>query len=210
MIAKLSGRLDSVVDGGCVIDVGGVGYLVFCSGRTLQAMPEPGGAVSLMIETQVREDHIHLFGFTEAAERDWFNMLLGVQGVGARVALGMLSVLSPGEIAQAIVAQDKTTLTRAPNVGPKLAARICSELKDKAGKLAIGPGVGAVAATRPAADQAAGAEAASSAGDAVSALVNLGYRQVDAFTAVQDAAVDLGPDADLQSLIRISLKALAR
>lgn len=208
MIAKLSGRLDGVVDGGCIVDVGGVGYLVFCSGRTLDALPDAGAAMSLLIETHVREDHIHLFGFTEAAERDWFNLLLGVQGVGARVALGMLTVLAPGDIAQAIVAQDKATLTRAPNVGPKLAGRICSELKDKAGNLAIGPGVGRQSAA--AADRGAAGDAAVPSNDAVSALVNLGYRQVDAFSAVQSAAVDLGPDADLQALIRVSLKALAR
>jgi len=208
MIAKLSGRLDGIVDGGCIVDVGGIGYLVFCSGRTLDALPDAGAAMSLLIETHVREDHIHLFGFTEAAERDWFNLLLGVQGVGARVALGMLTVLAPGDIAQAIVAQDKATLTRAPNVGPKLAGRICSELKDKAGNLAIGPGVGRQSAAS--ADRGAAGDAAVPSNDAVSALVNLGYRQVDAFSAVQSAAVDLGPDADLQALIRVSLKALAR
>lgn len=200
MIAKLSGRLDSAGENACVIDVGGVGYLVFCSARTLQAMPAPGGAVSLLVETNVREDHIHLYGFAEAVERDWFNLLTGVQGVGARVALGLLSVLAPGEIAQAIVAQDKTMMTRAPNVGPKLAARICSELKDKAGNLAIGPGI----MRRPAVG------VSGPAGDAVSALVNLGYRQIDAHGAVQGAIVDLGPETDLQALIRASLKALAR
>lgn len=207
MIAKLTGRLDSVSDNACVIDVGGVGYLVFCSARTLHDMPGHGGAVSLLIETNVREDHIHLYGFAEAAERDWFNLLTGVQGVGARVALGMLSVMAPGEIAQAIVAQDKTAMTRAPNVGPKLAARICSELKEKAGNLAIGPGV----ARRPAAVAAGPSTGAvPQAGDAVSALVNLGYRQVDAYGAVHGVIADLGQDADLQALIRESLKALAR
>ena len=124
MIAKLSGLLDGVGEGACVVDVGGVGYLVYCSGRTLAAMPTVGEAVGLLIETHVREDHIHLYGFAEAAERDWFKLLLGVQGVGARVALGILSTLTPGELVQAVVAQDKTMLTRAPSIGPKLGGRI--------------------------------------------------------------------------------------
>lgn len=204
MIAKLSGRLDAQQDGACIIDVGGVGYLVFCSGRTLAALPQTGEAVSLQIETQVREDHIHLFGFFETAERDWFRLLLGVQGVGARVALAILSTLQPGELLQAVLAQDKKQITRAPGVGPKLAGRIVSELKDKTGNIALGPGAAigesAAPATVPA---AAGSEA-------VSALVNLGYRQSEAQSAVQTALTQLGAEAALSDLIRDSLKSLAR
>lgn len=204
MIAKLSGRLDSQLEGGCIVDVGGVGYLVFCSGRTLAALPQSGEAVSLQIETQVREDHIHLFGFAETAERDWFRLLLGVQGVGARVALAILSTLQPGELLQAVMAQDKKSITRAPGVGPKLAGRIVSELKDKTGNIALGPGAMAGETMAPASmPQAAGSEA-------VSALVNLGYRQAEAQTAVQAALSQLGEQAALSDLIRDSLKSLAR
>ncbi|HZD25577.1 MAG TPA: Holliday junction branch migration protein RuvA, partial [Alphaproteobacteria bacterium] len=146
MIARLTGRLDSIGEGTCVIDVGGVGYLVFCSGRTLAGLPEVGGAVRLAIETHVREDHIHLYGFVESEERDWFRLLTAVQGVGARVALGVLSVLSPAEVGQAVLAQDKAMIARAPHVGPKLAGRICAELKDKAGAIALGPALAGRAA----------------------------------------------------------------
>ena len=210
MIARLRGRLDGVSETGCVLDVGGVGYLVYCSARTLAALPGEGEAVRLEIETHVREDHIHLYGFAEAAERDWFKLLTGVQGVGARVALGILSALSPGELAQAIVAQDKSMIARAPGVGPKLAGRVCSELKDRAGNLALGPGLaaGTAAAVPAAAGAAAGPPAL--AGDALSALVNLGYRRTEAFSAVQTTLAELGDDAGLQDVIRGSLKALGR
>lgn len=204
MIAKLSGRLDSQQEGGCIVDVGGVGYLVFCSARTLSALPGQGEAVSLLVETHVREDHIHLYGFREAGERDWFRLLLGVQGVGARVALAILSVLSPGDLLQAVIAQDRKLVTRAPGVGPKLAGRIVSELKDKTGNLALGPGAMADAGpASPSAAPAAGQEA-------VSALVNLGYRQAEAQIAVQSALGQLGAEAALSELIRDSLKSLAR
>lgn len=202
MIAKLSGRLDSQLDGGCIVDVGGVGYLVFCSGRTLAALPQAGEAVSLQIETQVREDHIHLFGFAETAERDWFRLLLSVQGVGSRVALAILSTLQPGELVQAVLAQDKKQVSRAQGVGPKLAGRIVSELKDKTGNIALGPGA-AVGESTPAVPAAAGSEA-------ISALVNLGYRQSEAQNAVQTALTQLGAEAALSDLIRDSLKSLAR
>lgn len=209
MIARLNGRLDGVLENGCVLDVGGVGYLVFCSARTLAALPDAGEAVRLEIETHVREDHIHLYGFAEAVERDWFKLLTGVQGVGARVALGILSALSPGELAQAIVAQDKSMIARAPGVGPKLAGRVCSELKDRAGNLALGPGLAAtgVAATDVA---VAASPVPGVAGDALSALVNLGYRRGDAYGAVQTTLAELGGEAALQDVIRGSLKALGR
>jgi Holliday junction DNA helicase RuvA len=204
MIAKLSGRLDtgSGVGGGndCIIDVGGVGYLVFCSGRTLANLGDTGSAVTLLIETHVREDHIHLYGFAEAAERDWFKLLLSVQGVGAKVALAILSTLAPGELTQAVLAQDKSMPTRAPGVGPKLGGRIVSELKDKVGNLALGPGAAGAKAVPPAQGPAV---------DAISALVNLGYRPAEAQRAVQTAAGNLGEGAELQTLIRDSLRHLA-
>ncbi|MFP6772787.1 MAG: Holliday junction branch migration protein RuvA [Alphaproteobacteria bacterium] len=200
MIAKLSGRLDTSGATDCIVDVGGVGYLVFCSGRTLANLGERGDAISLLIETHVREDHIHLYGFLEAAERDWFKLLMSVQGVGAKVALAILSTLAPGELTRAVLAQDKAMVTRAPGVGPKVGGRIISELKDKVGDLALGPG----AAGPDAAPVAQGP-----AVDAISALVNLGYRPSEAHRAVQTAANSLGEAAELQALIRDSLRHLA-
>ena len=136
MIAKLTGLLDSIGEEWAVIDVNGVGYLVFCSTRTLAQLPGRGEAVSFVIETHVREDHIHLYGFLEHAEREWFRLLTTVQGVGAKVGLGILSVLAPRDLSDAILAQDKGMITRAPGVGPKLATRLLTELKDKACGLA--------------------------------------------------------------------------
>jgi len=206
VIAKLSGLLDSVAEAACIVDVGGVGYLVYCSGRTLRGLPRPGEAVRLHIETHVREDHIHLYGFLAEAERGWFNLLQTVQGVGARVALGILSTLSPDELFRAIAAADKTTLHRCDGVGPKLAARLITELKDKVGGIALGPAAAAGDAA------AAGAEGAANGAvaDALSALVNLGYRRADAFGAVTTAARTLGSDANVQALIRAGLKELAQ
>src|SRR5579871_3469767 len=140
MIARLSGRVDSIGDTSCVIDVGGVGYLVFCSSRTLGALPE--GVTTLLTEMQVREDAITLYGFATAAEREWFRLLTTVQGVGAKVALAILSALSPDQLIAAISAQDKAALTRAPGVGPKLAVRLVTELREKAGVM---PGGGVAA-----------------------------------------------------------------
>jgi len=204
MIAKLTGLVDGVVEDGCVVDVGGVGYLVYCSGRTLARLPRPGEAVSLVIVTHVREDHIHLYGFLDSGEREWFRLLTTVQGVGSRVALAILSVLGPGELASAIALQDKAALTEADGVGPKLAARVVAELKDKAGGLgaALAPGGRGV----PAAIVAPGGGAA---GDAVSALVNLGYRRTDAVGAVGEAARRLGAAATVEALIRAGLSELA-
>jgi Holliday junction DNA helicase RuvA len=199
MIAKLTGVVDSKTADAAVIDVAGVGYLVFGSARMLNRLPAAGGAISLFIETHVREDHIHLYGFIDAAEREWFRLLTTVQGVGGRVALAILGVLSAGELTQAIAAQDKTTLTRAPGVGPKLAGRIATELKDKVGGIALGP-VGAVAAAT---------EASGPVADAVSALVNLGYRRAEAFGAVAQAAQRLGSNAALDALIKAGLKELS-
>ena len=136
MIASLKGVLDSVAEESAIVDVRGVGYLVFCSGRTLSKLPQPGEAVRFVVETHVREDHIHLYGFAESVERDWFRLLTTVQGVGAKVGLAILSALGPEELVQALVAQDKAAVSRANGVGPKLAGRIVLELKDKVSGLA--------------------------------------------------------------------------
>ena len=197
MIAKLTGLLDQAGSDSAVIDVGGVGYLVFCSARSLGRMPAKGAPVSLLIETHVREDHIHLYGFAEPAERDWFRLLTTVQGVGAKLALALLGVLSPEDLMRAIAAADKASLARAPGVGQKLAQRIATELKDKVRAVALGP----AAAELP----QRGSEA-----DAVSALVNLGYRRAEAFDAVIEAARRLGASAPVDALIRAGLKELSQ
>ena len=204
MIAKLSGLLDSVGTDHCIVDCGGVGYLVFCSARTLRRVGDTGTAVSLRIEMQVREDAITLFGFVDQSERDWFRRLTTVQGVGSRVALALLSVLEPDKLGQAIAAQDRTALVQADGVGPKLANRLISELKDKVADLYMGGG--------PVAAGPAGAATSGTAGvtnDAVSALVNLGYRRADAFTAVAAAVQKAGPDAKVEQLIMMGLKELS-
>jgi Holliday junction DNA helicase RuvA len=199
MIAKLTGAIDSVGDGHVVIDVGGIGYLVFCATRTLARLPAPGVSASLLVETHVREDHIHLYGFADDAERAWFRLLTTVQGVGARIGLAILSVLGPDDLARAIAVQDKSAVARANGVGAKLAGRIVAELKDKV------PGLDAL----PGAVAAAGVPAANgAASDAVSALVNLGYRRLDAFGAVANAQKSLGPNAAAAELIRAGLKDL--
>jgi Holliday junction DNA helicase RuvA len=208
MIASLKGLLESSAEDSAVVEVGGVGYLVFCSARTLTALPRPGEAVALMIETHVREDHIHLYGFSGAAERDWFRLLITVQGVGARVALAILSALSPVEISGALAAGDKTVLGRASGVGPKLAQRIVTELKDRVGTLEFtGEFTGADgAAAAPRGDGGDGLDPA--LGDAVSALVNLGYGRAEAFGAVMEAAHELGGEAKVEALIRSGLNRL--
>lgn len=197
MIARLRGIVDSIEDGRCVIDVNGVGYLVFCSSRTLGALPE--GLTTLLIEMQVREDAITLYGFFTSAEREWFRLLTTVQGVGAKVALGILSALSPDQLIGAIAGQDKGALTRAPGVGPKLAIRILTELQSKAGAM---PGGGAAALPV--------AVAKGAAGDALSALTNLGYKRLEAEAALAKAVEAHGEDASLDVLIRAGLKALAK
>lgn len=201
MIAKLKGLIDSLGEDWAVIDVGGVGYLVFCSGRTLGRLGVGEGA-EVMVETHVREDHIHLYGFIDAVERDWFRLLTTVQGVGAKATLGLLTVLSPDELVQAIAAADKTAITQAPGVGPKLATRILSELKDKVGTVALAVAPGGQAA-------AAGAGPGGAVSDAASALVNLGYQPFQALSAVSRAAGRLGEDADVKALIRGGLSELA-
>jgi Holliday junction DNA helicase RuvA len=203
LIARLKGVVDSVDTDSAVIDVGGVGYLVSASSRTLRDLVA-GEPATMLVETIVREDAIALYGFLETAERDWFRILTTVQGVGARVALSILSTLSPDEIARAIAAQDRATLSRPAGVGPKLAARLATELKDKAAAFGVAPAPkGAPAAT-------SGAPAGSVNEDAVSALVNLGYKRVEAFGAVARVTQRLGDGARLDAVIRAGLQELAR
>jgi Holliday junction DNA helicase RuvA len=197
MIARLSGILAETAADHLVIDVNGVGYLAYASARTLSAIGPVGGNVLLLTEMQVREDAITLFGFGSAAERDWFRLLTGVQGVGGRVALAILSVLDPNELSRAIAGGDKAMIARANGVGPKLAQRIAMELRDKVGGIALGPG-------------AAPAPAGSASADAVSALANLGFRPAEASAAVSAASDELGPDASLDALVRLALRKAAR
>jgi holliday junction DNA helicase RuvA len=200
MIAKLAGVIDQIGPEEVVIDVGGVGYLAFCSARTIGRLPPPGSAAQLLIEPHVREDHIHLYGFADAEEREWFGRLTTVQGVGARLALAILSALAPEQLALAIAAQDKAALTRAEGVGTKLAARIVNELRDKIVNGALAPISPAATVRRTGSGAAA---------DAVSALVNLGYGRSEAFAAVA-AAQRLGTRAETDALIRTALQELAR
>ncbi len=197
MIALLTGRVEGIEADRCVIDVNGVGYLVLASTRTLAALPAPPSVARVLVETQVREDAIALYGFAESSERDWFRLLLTVQGVGARVALNILSALSPQDLVGAIAAGDKASLTRAPGVGAKLAIRLLSELRDKAGAMPTGTVLPAPAGPR-------GVEA-----DALSALANLGYRRAEAYPVVLGVLARLGEDAGIDLLIRDSLKELA-
>ena len=200
MIARLTGLLVTRDDTTAVIDVHGVGYLVHASTRTLAAIPAAPEITHLHVETQVREDAITLFGFIDPAERDWFRLLTTVQGVGGRVALSLLSALSPAELAGAITAQDRTALTRASGVGARLAARLLTELRDKAGAAAPTSTftVSVTAGPRSLSD------------DALSALVNLGYRRPEAQPVLARVTERLGPDAGLDAIIRESLKELAR
>ena len=203
MIAKLAGIIDHVGPEGAVIDVGGVGYLVFCSTRTIGRLPAAGSAAALLIEMHVREDHIHLYGFVDDVERDWFRRLTTVQGVGTRLALAILSTVPPEQLGLAIFAEDKAVLMRADGVGARLATRIISELHDKVDEVGAAAASAAVIVPAPDAD---GGPAA----DAVSALVNLGYRRSEAFGAVATAARRLGSEADAGALIRAGLQELAR
>ena len=197
MIARLKGLLDSSSADACVVDVNGVGYLVSASTKTLAALGAPGSSVTLHIETQVREDAIQLFGFQSLAERDAFRLLTSVQGVGGRVALAILSVLAPDDLAHAIAVQDTASITRANGVGPKLAGRIANELKGKFGSLAPG-------APRPV------TTGNSAVADALTALAGLGFRPMEASRAVAEAQAELGPDADVSALIRVALRKSAK
>jgi holliday junction DNA helicase RuvA len=205
MIGKLKGIIDSYGEDCIVLDVNGVGYLVHCSSRTLQELPAVGQGATLSIETHVREDQLRLFGFMTDAEREWFRLLQTVQGVGAKVALSVLGTLKPADLASAIAMRDKATVARTPGVGPKVAERIVTELKDKAPAYAgLDPTVvrlsGAVDEKR----------APQPVADAVSALVNLGYGGPQAASAVAAAARNAPAGADTASLIRLGLKELAK
>ena len=202
MIGKLKGLVDELAPGAVIIDVGGVGYLVNCSARTLGRLPRPGEATVLLIETHVREDAISLYGFGDEAERSWFRLLTSVQGVGAKVALSLLGVLAPGKLGQAILAKDRTALSQADGVGPKLATRILNELQDKVGGIVLAEEVGT------AAQPASAGPSDEGEAQAVSALVNLGYRRPEAANAIAGARRTLGPEATLDALIRAGLKAL--
>lgn len=205
MIGKLKGIVDSFGADFLILDVNGVGYQVHCSARTLTMLPHVGEAATLSIETYVREDQIKLFGFASDAEREWFKLLQTVQGVGAKVALSVLSTLKVGELATAIAMRDKAAVSRSPGVGAKVAERIVTELKDK---------VPAFADIDAGAAHLAGAldekRAPQPVMDAVSALVNLGYGQPQAAAAIAAAARHAGDGADVQTLIRQGLKELAR
>lgn len=204
MIAKLTGKLDSIGRDHVVIDCGGVGYFVRCPARTLASLPAAGEVVSISVETLVREDAIDLYGFHDPAERDWFRLLMTVQGVGAKVALSLLSALSAGDLANAIANEDKATITRADGVGPKLATRLAVELKDKVATMALGRGVPTL--TPSVVPSLSGGNAA--AADAVSALVNLGYRRPEAASAIEKAMKKLGKGARVEALIPAGLKEL--
>jgi len=198
VIAKLRGLLDGFGADHAVIDVGGIGYLVSASSRTLSQLGAIGDEVVLHTEMLVGEDFLRLVGFASAEERDWFRLLISVQGVGARVALAILSALTIDEVHRAVASGDHAMVARAQGVGPKLAQRIVNELKDKAGGIALGSG-GAVSAP-----------VGSKAQDAVSALANLGFRPVEAAAAVAKAEAELGPEATLDALVRVALKKVAR
>ena len=205
MIGKLKGLIDSYAEDFVILDVGGVGYQVHCSARTLQALPSPGEAATLSIETYVREDKIKLFGFRSDVEREWFRLLQTVQGVGAKVALAVLGTLPPADLANAIALRDKAAVARTPGVGPKVAERIVTELKDKAPAFAdVDPGVirlsGAIEDSR----------APQPIADAISALINLGYGQPQAAAAIAAASRAAGDKAETAQLIRLGLKELAK
>ncbi|WP_319532897.1 Holliday junction branch migration protein RuvA [uncultured Cohaesibacter sp.] len=205
MIGKLKGLIDEYADTYVIVDVGGVGYEVYCSGQTLQALPPVGEAATVLIETHVREDQIKLFGFATALERDWFRLLTTVQGVGQKVALAILSTLKISELTSAIALQDKAMVARTPGVGPKVAQRIVSELKDKTPGLSATDS--AVASLQAEIEMAAAPKAMA---EAVSALTNLGYAQMQASAAVATVMKREGDGLQTAALIRHALKELSQ
>ncbi|MBM3543391.1 MAG: Holliday junction branch migration protein RuvA [Alphaproteobacteria bacterium] len=204
MIGKLKGRIDSISSNTVIVDVGGVGYEVTVGSRTLTSLPPAGEAVTLAVDTHVREDEIRLYGFTTEHERAWFRALQSVQGVGAKVALAVLGTLSATDLANAVALQDKSLVARAPGVGPKVAARIVAELKDKMPQLA--PAIRAGGGLAPVTALPEGLAAT----DAVSALTNLGYAHGEAAAAVSAAIGKAGREARAEELIRLGLKELAQ
>ena len=205
MIGKLKGVIDEIGEDHVVIDVHGVGYVAHCSARTLGRLGSAGEAAVLFIETYVREDQFKLFGFLTALEREWFRLLQSVQGVGSKVALAVLSTLTPGELANAIALQDKTAVSRAPGVGPKVAVRIVTELRNKAPAFA-----GEAGASIGLKQEIGEGVASAPVSDAVSALTNLGYSRDQAANAVAAALKNGGEGADSARLIRLGLKELSR
>jgi holliday junction DNA helicase RuvA len=206
MIANLKGTIEETGLDSLVIDVNGVGYLVFCSAKTLSAVGAVGEFATVHTEMQVSENDQRLMGFASKEERDWFRLLTGVQGVGGKVALAILSALDPADIHRAVASGDKVPVTRANGVGPKLAERIVRELKDKVGGMAVPAGGLGLSAVSAGARVGAGNHAA----DALSALTNLGFRPADASVAVADAVEELGEDASLDALVRLALKKVGR
>ncbi len=202
MIAKLAGVVEQIEPDAAVIDVGGVGYLAFCSTRTIGRLPPPGSPARLLIETHVREDHIHLYGFIDVAERDWFRLLTTVQGVGARLALSLLSAVPPEKLGLAILAQDKPALAQAEGVGPRLAARIINELRDKIANIAA-----PVSSSPPLLDEPVNGRGATA--DAIAALENLGVGRTEALGAIAAAARRFGSEAGADVLIKAGLEELA-
>jgi holliday junction DNA helicase RuvA len=212
MIGRLKGRIDEISEDAAIIDVGGVGYQVFCSSRTLAALSE-GQAASLTIETHVREDHIHLYGFPDAAEREWFRLLCSVQGIGSRIGLTILGAHAPSALAQAILAKDAAAFRAISGIGPKLAERIVTELKDKVAKMptsAMDSIRLAAAGTSDGKKKASTATDNSATEDAISALVNLGYTRSEAYAATLKAAQNAKGKGGLDQLIKLSLKELVR
>ena len=206
MIGKLKGTVDEIDEDHCVVDVHGVGYVAYCSARTLAALPATGEAVVLFIETYVREDMIRLYGFQSGLEREWFRLLMNnVQGVGAKVALAVLSTMAPADLANAIALRDIAMVSRAPGVGKKVAERIVTELKNKAPAFA-----GAASGTIGLKQELGEGVAPAPITDAVSALVNLGYSRDIAANAITAAMKSAGEGADSAKLIRFGLKELAR
>lgn len=205
MISKLTGLLDSVAQDHLVLDVNGVGYQVFCSAKTLSQCHGIGEPLSLLIDTHVREDYIHLFGFKEASEQQWFRLLISVQGVGAKAAMNILTACPPDQIGFAIAAGDKAAVQRAEGVGPKLAARIITELKDKAGKIDLQAKPKGVAVVGELTNE----QTSSADQDAVSALVNLGYQRTDAYAAVMQAKQKANDNASVEDVIKLALKELS-
>ena len=204
-IARLRGLIDDVGLDGVLVDVGGVGYPVLVSTRTRAALPGQSEVATLLIETQIREDAVTYFGFIDRAERDWFRTLTTVQGVGGKVALNILSVLDPDRLARAIMAQDRAQLSRADGVGPKLAVRLVTELKDRAAAWGLGA---APVQNSVKAEAAPPPPAAGPVEDAVSALINLGYKRIEAVGAVERAIKKLGKGARVEALIPAGLKEL--
>ncbi|MGU3576997.1 Holliday junction branch migration protein RuvA [Brucellaceae bacterium C25G] len=205
MIGKLKGVVDEIAEDHVIIDVHGVGYVVFCSARTLGNLPSSGEATILLIETYVREDALRLFGFGTHLEREWFRLLQSVQGVGAKVALAVLGALTPSDLANAIALRDIAMLSRAPGVGKKVAERLVTELKNKAPSFA-----GEVSGSMGLKQELGEGVASSAVTDAVSALTNLGYSREQAANAVASAIAQVGDDADSAKLIRLGLKELSK